>query len=71
MRTLYLILASVIILSSFSCATRVVKHNPRTVTVIKKRPVKYTVVRVNGQRYYKWNGKHYRKTRRGYVITRL
>lgn len=70
MKYLFIVFAFCFMVSFSSCATRV--HRPNTtVVVVKKRPANYKVVRVNGVRYYKWNGKHYKKTRRGYVFVRL
>ncbi|QLG47174.1 hypothetical protein HYG79_00720 [Costertonia aggregata] len=54
-----------------SCARRVVTSVPANVTIVKNRPANYKIVRVKGKRYYFWNGKHYRKTRRGYVFVRV
>ncbi|MBT8263652.1 MAG: hypothetical protein KJO05_12565 [Bacteroidia bacterium] len=57
-----------------SCATRVVTTTPAAsskVVVIKKAPRNHKVVVVNGKRYYRWNGNHYRKTRNGYVLVKL
>ncbi|MCD2258192.1 DUF6515 family protein [Psychroserpens luteolus] len=70
MRTLILIFSAVCLLSLSSCATRVVTR-PATVTVIKTPPKHYKIVRVKGKRYYFWNGKHYKKTRKGYVVVRV
>ncbi len=70
----YLVYALVIVfaLSFSSCASRVVVKQPATtVTVVKKLPRHYKVVRVKGKRYYFFNGNHYRKTRRGYVFVRV
>ncbi|MFI1744796.1 DUF6515 family protein [Thalassobellus sediminis] len=53
-----------------SCATRVVTR-PANVTVVKTAPRHYKVVKVKGKRYYFWNGNHYKKTRKGYVIVRV
>lgn len=57
-------------LSLSSCATRVIAR-PNTVTVIKTPPKNYKIVKVKGKRYYFWNGTHYKKTRRGYVVVRV
>lgn len=57
------------ILTSTSCATRVV-NQPEKVVVVK-RPVKYKVVRIKGKKYYRWNGQYHRKTKRGYVVVKL
>jgi hypothetical protein len=64
-------LVFVLVLSFSSCAKRVVITQPTSVTVIKKLPRQYKVVRVNGKRYYFFNGKHYRRTRNGYVVVRV
>ena len=60
-----------IALSFSSCAQRVIVRQPAGVTVVQKLPGQYKVVRVNGKRYYYFNGRHYKKTRRGYVVVRL
>ncbi|MEL6812366.1 MAG: hypothetical protein AAFP76_13630 [Bacteroidota bacterium] len=69
----YLFLLAMVGLMLTSCATRVVTTTPATTKVvyIKQAPRNHTVVRINGKRYYKWNGKHYRKTRRGFVFVRV
>lgn len=67
MRNVLIILISSFLFFATSCA-------PRTgtkVVYVKKRPATYKVVKVRGKQYYKWNGKHYRKTKRGYVVTRI
>jgi Family of unknown function (DUF6515) len=71
MRYLIYTLVFVFALSFSSCASRVVVRQPASVTVVKKLPRQYKVVRVKGKRYYFFNGKHYRKTRNGYVIVRV
>ncbi|WP_341216384.1 DUF6515 family protein [uncultured Wocania sp.] len=66
-----IILCSVLLLLfSTSCATRV-KTTPAKVILIKKAPKHYKIVKVKGKRYYFWNGKHYRKTSKGYVVVRV
>ncbi|WP_136482601.1 DUF6515 family protein [Cognatitamlana onchidii] len=67
--TLMLFIFSVV-LSTSSCATHVTPR-PAKVTVIKTPPKHYRVVKIKGQRYYVWNGKHYRKTKKGYVVVRV
>ncbi|WP_422106708.1 DUF6515 family protein [Winogradskyella sp.] len=71
MRYLVYTLVFVFALSFSSCAKRVVVTQPASVTVIKKLPRQYKIVRVNGKRYYFFNGRHYRKTRNGYVVVRV
>jgi hypothetical protein len=39
--------------------------------IIKKAPRNHRVVIIKGKRYYTWNGKHYRKTKRGYVFIKV
>ncbi|NRA93183.1 MAG: hypothetical protein HRU26_10960 [Psychroserpens sp.] len=71
MKTVMTFLLVVCFLSVNSCARRVVTTTPATVTVIKTPPRNYKVVRVKGKRYYFWNGNHYKKTRKGYVLVRV
>ncbi len=70
MRTFVILFSAICMMSLSSCATRVVTR-PASVTVVKTPPRHYKIVKVKGKRYYFWNGNHYRKTRRGYVITRV
>ena len=73
MKAFYIILVALFLSAGMtSCATRVVtRPAPKTVTVVKVAPRGHKVVYVKGKKYYKWNGKHYRKTRRGYVVVRI
>lgn len=67
-----LILLLVIFIYGFtSCATRVRTKTPTNVVVVQKRPTNYKIVKVKGKRYYLWNGNHYTKTRRGYVLVKV
>lgn len=66
------IVLSLLFLLFSSCATRT--HRQRHVnktTVIKAVPKDYKIVNIRGQRYYKWNNTHYKKTKKGYVVVRL
>lgn len=71
MKHLFLLLGFVLLLNLNSCARRVVVRQPANVTVVKTLPRNYKVIRINGKRYYTWNGKRYRKTRNGYVVVTL
>ena len=71
MRLIVYTLVFVFTLSLSSCARRVVVAQPTTVAVVKKLPRQYKVVRVKGKRYYFFNGKHYKKTRNGYLVVKL
>lgn len=71
MRYLAYTLFLAVFLSFNSCAKRVVVEQPNSVTVVTKLPRTYKVVRVNGKRLYYFNGRHYKKTRRGYVVVRV
>ena len=71
MRYLVYTLIFIFALSFNSCARRVVVTQPASVTVVKTLPRTYKVVRVKGKRYYFFNGKHYRKTRNGYMVVRV
>lgn len=70
MRTLLIVLSLFFAVSLTSCATRVVTR-PANVVVVKTPPKHYKIVKVKGHRYYFWNGKHYKKTRRGYVLVKV
>ncbi|MBP0902821.1 DUF6515 family protein [Mariniflexile gromovii] len=70
MRPIILLFSFMMMLSLSSCAARVVAQ-PASVTVVKARPANYKIVKVKGKRYYFWNGNHYRKTRRGFILVRL
>lgn len=70
MKTFFTLLLAFCLLSFNSCSRRVIS-TPTTVTVIKTPPKTYKIVKVKGKRYYFWNGKHYKKTRRGYVFVRV
>lgn len=70
MRLTFLIIPFCALLSTSSCATHV-GHRPAKVTVIKTPPKHYKLVTVRGKRYYLWNGKHYKKTRKGYVFVKV
>lgn len=70
MRSTILLFALCLMLGTTSCATRVVTRLA-TVTVVKIAPANYKIVKVRGKRYYSWNGNHYRKTRKGFMLVRL
>ena len=70
MRTFVFILSLVFTLSLSSCATHVVTR-PANAVVVKTPPKHYKIVRVKGLSYYFWNGKHYKKKRRGYVFVKV
>ncbi len=68
----FVLLLAFISLSFTACAPRVVAPAPATkVVVVKKVPEQHKVVVIKGKRYYRWNGKYHRKTRRGYVVVKL
>jgi len=71
MRNLLILLGLIFFLSLNSCACRVVLRQPANVTVVNKLPRNHKVVRINGKRYYVWNGKRYSKTKNGYVIVNI
>lgn len=70
MRTFVSVLSMLLVLSLSSCATRVVTR-PANVTIIKTPPRHYKVVKIKGNPYYFWNGRHYKKTKSGYVFVRV
>lgn len=70
MRLFYIVLFFIISISFSSCVTAV-RATPSNAVVIHKLPKTHKVVLIKGNRYYKWNGKHYRKTTKGYVLVRV
>ncbi|MBT8265556.1 MAG: hypothetical protein KJO41_09660 [Bacteroidia bacterium] len=58
-------------MSLTSCATHVAVKPATSVKVVKVAPKHHKVVVVKGQRYYFWNGRHYKKTSRGYVFVKV
>lgn len=70
MRPFVILFFALCMMSLSSCATRVVTK-PVKVTVVQKTPRHYKIVKIKGKRYYFWNGNHYRKTRKGYVVVRI
>lgn len=72
MRTFVILISAFLVFSATSCATHVTtRPKVAKVTIVKTPPRNYKIVKVKGKRYYFWNGNHYVKTRRGYVITRV
>ncbi len=72
MRTFVILISAFLLFNVTSCATRVTTRPVATkVTIIKTPPRHYKIVKVRGKRYYFWNGKHYRKTNRGYIFVRV
>ena len=71
MRTFILIFGIVILFTTTSCVSRVTVRPAHTTTVVKVAPKHHKIVVVKGKRYYFWNGKHYRKTRKGYVFFKV
>jgi len=68
----YILLTFVFAFTLGSYAKRVVYKQPASRTVvIQKAPRNHKIVVIKGKRYYKWNGNHYRKTHKGYVLVRV
>jgi len=71
MKNLFFVLGLVFFLNLNSCARRVVVRQASNVSVVKTLPRNYKIIRVNGKRYYTWNGRRYQKTRNGYIIVNI
>jgi len=69
MKTLVYFLSLIVTLSLTSCVVHT-RTAPAQITVVK-RPAKYKVVHVKGKRYYTWNGRYHKKTRKGYVVVSI
>lgn len=70
MRTFIILISTTCIISLSSCGAGAVSI-PTNVTIIKTASKHYKIVTVKGKRYFFWNGNHYRKTRKGFVIVRV
>ena len=71
MRLFIIAFITVLLSFSFTSCVTTVRATPAKIVVVKKLPIRHKVVIVKGHQYYKWNGKHYRKTNKGYVFVRL
>jgi len=70
MRTILIIIGFIFSITFTSCATRVKVQSPN-VKVVRVAPKHHKIVVIKGKRFYFWNGRHYKKTRKGYVIVRV
>jgi len=70
MRTLFIIIGIVFALTFKSCATPISVESP-TVKVIKAAPKHHKIVVVKGKQFYFWNGRYYKKTRKGYIVVKV
>ena len=73
MKSFFYIIIIGSLISISSCSSRIVANKPtsKKVTVIKTPPRTHKIVYIKGKRYYKWNGRHYKKTKRGYIIVKI
>ena len=70
MRTLILIFGIAVVFTTTSCTSRIALR-PAKVTIVKVAPKHHKIVVVKGKSYYYWSGKHYTKTRKGYVFVKV
>ena len=70
MKLLIIIFGITLIFSTTSCVSQVAVR-PAHTNVVKVAPKHHKIVTVKGKRYYFWNGKHYRKTKKGYIVVRM
>jgi len=66
-----IVFGSALLFLGSSCVVHKRPAATSRVVVIKKAPRNHKVVVVKGTRYYTWNGKYYKKTRKGYIVTRI
>jgi len=71
MRHLLLIIGFAFAMTFTSCATRVAVRATPNVKVVKVAPKHHKVVMVKGKRYYYWNGRHHKRTAKGYVVVKV
>lgn len=68
----FFIMCLLLLLGTTSCRTYVKTQAPQSkVVVVKTAPRNHKIVVIKGQRYYYWGGKHYKRTRNGYVVVRV
>ena len=67
MRALLIVIRFMFVITFTSCATRVAVQSPK-VNIVRVAPKHHKIVVVKGERYYFWNGRHYKKTRKGYIV---
>ncbi len=71
MRILIVIVCVICALSTVSCATNVIENPSSSVKVVKVAPNQHKVVIIKGKRYYYWNGRYHKRTKRGYVVVKV
>ena len=71
MRNYILIFGITLLFTTTSCVSLVAVRPAQTTTIVKVAPKHHKIVVIKGKRYYNWNGKHYRKTKKGYVFVRV
>lgn len=70
--TLIILFGFTLLIFSSSCVTTVrPAHVHSKTVVVKKAPKHHKVVYIKGHKYYKWNGKHYKKSKKGYVFVKF
>ncbi len=70
MKSLLIIIGLVFTITLTSCTSRIEVQSSRY-TVVKVAPKNHKVVIIKGKRFYFWNGRHYKKTGRGYIVVRV
>ncbi len=73
MKRLILISTILIFVLTQSCIvhTKPVRHHKTKIVYIKKAPRNHKIVKIKGKKYYYFNGKHHRKTNRGFIVVRI
>ncbi len=65
-----ILFGSMLLILGNSCVVHT-KPTAQSRTIVVKAPRNHKIVVIKGKRYYTWGGKHYKKTRKGYIITRV
>ncbi len=68
------LLILVFVLSLQSCVVHTKpahNHHKTKVVYVKHAPKHHKIIVVKGKRYYFWNGKHHRKTSKGYIVVKV
>jgi biopolymer transport protein ExbD len=70
MKSLLIIIGLVFTITLTSCTSRIAVQSPKY-TVVKVAPKHHKIVIIKGKRYYYWNGRHYKRTKKGYIPVRV
>ncbi len=71
MKRLILISTILVFVLIQSCVVHTKPAHKTKIIYVKKAPRNHKIVVVKGKKYYYFNGKHHRKTKRGFMVVRV